>query len=196
MTFSAGDLHILRTSSGVSVAPAAAPATLRKGELMHDHPAHPSRPCDPSRRALFIRTIHGVHASIGATLAWIFGSAVLAPSMARRERVWVSAAGLAALTDGEPQAVTLRIARRDGATEAVDRRVVFLVRTGDRVRALDSTCTHLGCRTRLDPDARLIVCPCHGGVYDLSGQVVGGPPPRPLDELPTRVDGPQILVEV
>lgn len=163
---------------------------------MHDHPAHASVPCDPSRRTFFIRAIHGVHATIGATLAWIFGSAVLAPSMTRRERVWVTAVRLEALAEGEPQAVTLRVARRDGATEAVDRRVVFLVRTGDQVRALDSTCTHLGCRTRVDPDTRLIVCPCHGGVYDLTGRVVAGPPPRALDELPTRLTGPQILVEV
>src|SRR5262245_4144876 len=103
---------------------------------MHDHQAHTSSPCDSSRRTFFIRAIRGVHATIGATLAWILGSAVLAPSMARRERIWVTAVRVDALTEGEPQAVTLRVARRDGATEAVDRRVVFLVRTGDQVRAL------------------------------------------------------------
>ena len=31
------------------------------------------------------------------------------------------------------------------------------------------------------------VCPCHGGVYDFEGKVVGGPPVRPLDRFETRV---------
>jgi menaquinol-cytochrome c reductase iron-sulfur subunit len=121
---------------------------------------------------------------------------VLAPSLTRREPMWLKAADLSGLEDGEPQVVTLRVARQDGATEAVDRRVVFLVRSGETIKALDSTCTHLGCRTRVNPDARQIECPCHGGVYDLEGQVLSGPPPHALNQLPTRIDGSRILVQV
>jgi menaquinol-cytochrome c reductase iron-sulfur subunit len=163
---------------------------------MADRLAPAPHPSHDSRRSFLFRTIQGVHATIAATLAYILGSAVLAPSLERRESMWLSAADLSGLTEGEPHVVTLRVARRDGATEAVDRRVVFLVRSGDAVKALDSTCTHLGCRTRLNTDARQIECPCHGGVYDLSGQVVSGPPPHALGELPTRIDGTRILVQV
>ena len=31
------------------------------------------------------------------------------------------------------------------------------------------------------------ICPCHGGVYDFEGKVIGGPPVRPLDRFQTRV---------
>jgi Rieske Fe-S protein len=31
-------------------------------------------------------------------------------------------------------------------------------------------------------------CPCHGGVFDAEGNVVEGPPPRPLDRVEVRVD--------
>jgi Rieske Fe-S protein len=149
-----------------------------------------------SRRAFLVRIIQGVHATIGATLTFILGSAVLAPSLARRERLWLSAGNASALKDGEPVAVTLRVARQDGATEVVDRRVVFLVKSGDQIRAIDSTCTHLGCRTRFNAELGQIECPCHGGVYDIAGRVVAGPPPHPLDELPTRIDGTRVLVQV
>jgi Rieske Fe-S protein len=151
---------------------------------------------DSTRRSFLVRLIQGVHGTIGVTLAYILGSAVLAPSMTRREPLWLPAGSLAGLPDGEPRAVTLRVARQDGATEAVDRRVVFLVRSGDQVRALDSTCTHLGCRTRVNAEAGVIECPCHGGVYDLQGQVVSGPPPHPLAEIPTRLEGSRVLVQV
>lgn len=151
---------------------------------------------DHSRRSFLVRIIQGVHATMAAALAYVLGRAVLAPSLAGREPMWLSAASVASLPEGAPQAVTLRVARQDGATEVVDRRVVFLVRSGTAVRALDSTCTHLGCRTRFNAEAQCIECPCHGGVYDLQGQVISGPPPRALDELPTRIDGTRVLVQV
>lgn len=163
---------------------------------MIDQPAPALPSSRASRRSFLVRLIQGAHATMGATLAYIFGSAVLAPSMTRREPLWLPASAMSALSDGTPHAVTLRIARQDGATEAVDRRVVFLVRAGGTVRALDSTCTHLGCRTRVNAEAGVIECPCHGGMYDLQGQVVSGPPPHPLAQLPTRIEGSRVLVQV
>jgi menaquinol-cytochrome c reductase iron-sulfur subunit len=60
--------------------------------------------------------------------------------------------------------------------------------------ALSSRCMHLGCPVRYIPAAERFVCPCHGGVYDFTGEVVSGPPVRPLDRFYTRVrDG---LVEL
>lgn len=163
---------------------------------MHDQSAPAPDALSNPRRAFLVRVIQGVHATIGATLAFILGSAVLAPSLARRERLWLSAGDVSALKDGEPVAVTLRVARQDGAAEVVDCRVVFLVKAGEQVRAIDSTCTHLGCRTRFNLELGQIECPCHGGVYDVEGRVVSGPPPHPLAELPTRIDGTRVLVQV
>jgi len=158
---------------------------------------HESRPGALGRRGFFVRLIQTVHLAMGATLAFVLGRAVLSPAFAKRETLWLHAGDLNALADGEPVPVTLRIARPDGASEVVDRRVIYLVKTGDRdVRALDSTCTHLGCRTKFNPETGHIECPCHGGVYDTHGQVVAGPPPAPLAPLSTRLDGDQILVEV
>ena len=48
-------------------------------------------------------------------------------------------------------------------------------------------CTHLGCPVNWLPDARLFLCPCHGGVYYADGAVAAGPPPRRLFEYQTRV---------
>lgn len=149
-----------------------------------------------NRRGFLIRVIQTVHAGIGATLAFVVGGAVVAPAFARREKLWLPAGTLPALTDGVPTAVTLRIARSDGASETIDRRVVYLVKRGETLRALDSTCTHLGCRTKFNADTRQIECPCHGGIYDTDGQVVSGPPPSPLAEVPVRVENDRVLVQV
>jgi Rieske Fe-S protein len=56
-----------------------------------------------------------------------------------------------------------------------------------KVIALSSRCAHLGCPVRWVDAAERFICPCHGGVYDLLGRPVGGPPVRPLDRFYTRV---------
>lgn len=149
-----------------------------------------------NRRGFLIRIIQTVHAGIGATLAFVVGGAVVAPAFSRREKLWLPAGTVPQLKDGVPAAVTLRIARSDGASETVDRRVVYLIKRGDALRALDSTCTHLGCRTKFNAETSQIECPCHGGVYDTDGNVVSGPPPSPLAEVPVRLEHDRIMVQV
>ena len=58
--------------------------------------------------------------------------------------------------------------------------------------AVSNRCAHLGCPVRFVKAAGNFICPCHGGVYDFEGKVVGGPPVRPLDRFQTRVTGNQL----
>jgi len=53
--------------------------------------------------------------------------------------------------------------------------------------AISTRCAHLGCPVRFVEAAGNFICPCHGGVYDFEGKVIGGPPVRPLDRFQTRV---------
>lgn len=162
-------------------------------EPMTDHQPTPE---SPGRRNFFVRVVVAVQALMGGTIAAVLGGAVLAPSFRRKDESWLHAAALKAVREDEPLPVTLRVARQDGYAQVVDRTVVYLVRQGDTVRAMSSTCTHLGCRTSYDKASKHIVCPCHGGVYDLEGNVISGPPPAPLPPVPTKIDGDQVLVQV
>ena len=65
-----------------------------------------------------------------------------------------------------------------GSKIALDTRRVCIVRDGDRVAAISTTCTHLGCIVSLSDTG--FACPCHGSRYDQDGNVTGGPAPRPL----------------
>jgi menaquinol-cytochrome c reductase iron-sulfur subunit len=151
----------------------------------------------PGRRSFLVRAIVAIQATIGATVAFILGATTLAPSFSRRDPTWLQAAELDALPDNQPVPVTLRVTRSDGYSQVVDRTIVYLVRTGEQeVRALQSTCTHLGCRTSYDRKTKRIVCPCHGGVFDIQGNVVDGPPPSPLPSLTTKIADGNVLVQV
>jgi len=66
--------------------------------------------------------------------------------------------------------------------------VAFYVETenGRDFTALSNVCTHLGCRVRWVSDQGQFFCPCHGAVFSKEGEVVSGPPPRPLDAFEVR----------
>ena len=151
----------------------------------------------PARRRFLGGVITAIQTVIGGTLAVILGGAIVSPGLARRQGRWLPAASLDDLPPNEPKPVMLRVARQDGYTQVIDRKTVFLVKTGEsEVAALDSTCTHLGCRVSWDPQSKELKCPCHGGIYDVTGAVKAGPPPAPLTSLVTRVDGNQVLVQI
>ena len=149
------------------------------------------------RRNFLVRAIVAIQATMAATVAFILGATTLAPSFSRRDETWLQAAALDSLTENQPMPVTLRVTRSDGYSQVVDRTVVYLVRTGEEdVRALQSTCTHLGCRTSYDRKTKRILCPCHGGVFDVHGNVLDGPPPAPLPALAAKVENGNVLVQV
>jgi menaquinol-cytochrome c reductase iron-sulfur subunit len=151
---------------------------------------------DAGRRRFFARVVTSIQAVIAGAVGVVLGGAVLSPAFARRDQEWIPAGKLGDLAEEAPVPVTVRIVREDGYRQIVDRRTVFLVRSGSEVAALDSTCTHLGCRVSWNADAKELRCPCHGGVFDHLGVVKSGPPPAPLTRLTTKVEGEQVFVQV
>jgi cytochrome b6-f complex iron-sulfur subunit len=58
---------------------------------------------------------------------------------------------------------------------------VWIVREKNRLYALYSKCTHLGCTPNWFADERVFKCPCHGSQFYSNGVNFAGPAPRPLD---------------
>ena len=65
-----------------------------------------------------------------------------------------------------------------GSRMTLDVRRICVVREGDRMAAISTTCTHLGCIVSVSETG--FACPCHGSRYDQDGTVTGGPAPKPL----------------
>lgn len=61
-------------------------------------------------------------------------------------------------------------------------------------RAFSAVCTHLSCTVQYRPDLGHIWCACHDGHFDLNGQVLAGPPPRPLAAFGVTVKEVDIVV--
>lgn len=69
----------------------------------------------------------------------------------------------------------------------------ILIRTLDgELHAFGQKCTHLSCPVYFERAHQRLECPCHDGAFDAkTGNVLYGPPPRPLDpiKLEVRADG-------
>lgn len=61
--------------------------------------------------------------------------------------------------------------------------------------ALHRKCTHLGCSVPWDADQQRFACPCHASAFDIRGDVVNAPAPRPLDLFPVVIDGGLVKVD-
>lgn len=70
----------------------------------------------------------------------------------------------------------------------------IVIHTSQGFAALSAVCTHLGCIVKWDDKKQQIVCPCHGAVFDTKGNVVSGPPPKPLAPIRVGVVGGKVYI--
>lgn len=67
----------------------------------------------------------------------------------------------------------------------------ILIRTADgKYHAYGQKCTHLACPVYYERNHGRLECPCHEGAFDAAtGNVLYGPPPRPLDVIELELKG-------
>ena len=128
-------------------------------------------PRQPARRRFVNRFLGG---SFGALTAWI-----LYPVLRFLEPVEVAEAATDQVEAGRTDDAELTTTGFKIVPFGGD--PVILVKSADgELHALAATCTHLDCIVEYRRDQNLLWCNCHGGQFDVSGRVVGGPPPKPL----------------
>lgn len=71
---------------------------------------------------------------------------------------------------------------------------LLIFRVDDEVAAVSGMCTHEGCFLGWNAERKVVQCPCHGGEFDPTGQVLTGPPPAALLRFPVRIAEGQIYV--
>jgi menaquinol-cytochrome c reductase iron-sulfur subunit len=145
----------------------------------------------PYSRRNFLTWIIGGLGTLSAAMVGvpILGT-LLAPAVQpRRDESWIDFGPIKSIPVGAPRLLTAETQERDGWYERSVRRAVWVVRSGEgSLTVFSPRCTHLGCAYRWDPQKNQFACPCHGGTYAITGQVTGGPPPRALTELSSRIE--------
>ena len=102
---------------------------------------------------------------------------------------------VAGLTPGIPTGFPFSRKIKDGWVESAQTGVAYAVtHDGQNVKVFSNVCTHLSCRVTWDPDKGGFFCPCHDGLFGVDGEILAGPPPRPLDQFQTKIENGQIQI--
>ena len=77
-----------------------------------------------------------------------------------------------------------------------DKYGVWIVRDDEKIFALSTVCTHLGCTPNWFEGEQKFKCPCHGSGFKKSGINIEGPAPRPLERFKIELaDDGQISID-
>ncbi len=152
---------------------------------------------DPSRRS-FLKRVTAFGATIMAAVIGIPAiRAFLSPAFRRLAPTrWIKVGEAAQIEPGVPIRFDFSETIDDAWVETRALRGVWLyTEDGDEFTIYNGQCTHLACSYAYEEERGVFHCPCHHGLFDLkTGAVLGGPPPRPLDTLETKIEDEYLYV--
>ncbi|MFN2581528.1 MAG: ubiquinol-cytochrome c reductase iron-sulfur subunit [Candidatus Dormibacteria bacterium] len=113
---------------------------------------------------------------------------LLSPLFQQKRVSWVTVGPIDNIPVGVPTPLIASLPSDQGIPTSPEQRVVYVLRKADgTVKAFSNICTHLQCDVHWETRLQQFLCPCHGGLYDIDGKNIGGPPPQPLPEWINRI---------
>lgn len=151
---------------------------------------------DVGRRKFFTGIIGVVATAVTAVLGVPAIGYLISPGVKKQnEDEWLSLGPVSALQPGVPTGFAFSRRIRDGWVESSQTGVAYAVSDdGQNVKVFSNSCTHLACRVTWNQERGGFFCPCHDGLFGLNGEVIAGPPPRPLDQFETKIENGQISI--
>lgn len=155
-------------------------------------------PNDLNRRKFMQVAILGMGGIIGAAVGVPTVVYVVGPSLIETQaETWVRLGSSSKVELGTPTLFTFKLQRQTGWIVNEEEKSVYVLTTDGRAYiAMSNICTHLGCRVRWIAEQKQFFSPCHNGIFDINGNVVSGPPPRPLDRYEIKLEADQLFVLV
>ena len=149
-----------------------------------------------SRRNFLAIATGAIGAVIGVVIAIPAVAYVIGPALQRRtQENWVRLGPTSKVELGTPTLFKTNVESQTGWIMTEEEVSVYvLTDDGREYLALSNVCTHLGCRVRWITDQGQYFCPCHNATFDELGQVISGPPPRPLNRYETKVEDDQLYI--
>lgn len=150
-----------------------------------------------SRRDFFKTTIAAASALIGSALGIPAIAYIVGPALqTEKSNEWLHLGSTSKIEIGVPTLFKTKLQMQTGwITNEEEITVYALTENGRDYIAMSNICTHLGCHVRWISDRGQFFCPCHNGIFNKQGEVVSGPPPRPLDRFPVKVEKDQLYIQ-
>jgi menaquinol-cytochrome c reductase iron-sulfur subunit len=149
-----------------------------------------------NRRQFLGAVTWAIGALLGAGLGIPAVAYLVGPALRRQEtQEWIALGSSSKVELGTPTLFKATVERTTGwIVEENELSVYVLTDNGRDFLAMSNICTHLGCRIRWIAEQGQFFCPCHNGIFAKDGTVLGGPPPRPLDRFPVKLENDTIFI--
>jgi len=149
-----------------------------------------------SRRNFLAIATGAIGGLIGIVMAIPAVAYIIGPALQKKtSENWVRLGPTSKVELGNPSLFKATVQSQTGWIVTEDEVSVYiLTEDGREYIALSNICTHLGCRVRWIADQNQYFCPCHNAIFDKTGLVLSGPPPKPLDRYETKVEDDQLYV--
>ena len=96
---------------------------------------------------------------------------------------------------GTPKAFSFTRSNINGWEKTVNSYGGFVLRKSEsEMLVLSNRCTHLSCSVNWDDARAEYVCPCHDAQFGPEGEVLGGPPPHPLDRYEYEIEDGTLII--
>ncbi len=144
--------------------------------------------------------VFAVSALLGSIMGAVVGlpaiGYVLSPALkASTGEAKIEAGPVENYPEGVPTLFTFTRTKVNGWEKTANSYGVYVLRQGTNINVLSNRCTHLSCRVKWSDAEQVYRCPCHDAVFDKSGNVKSGPPPRPLDSLAASIENGKIIIQ-
>lgn len=113
----------------------------------------------------------------------------------RRKTHWVDVGALTAFPEGKPVKIQTKADVPFTYRNKTFTFTTWIVNRNGNFIAYDPYCTHHECYYTWEEKNTRFFCPCHGGAFDVKGEVLSGPAPHALYRYPVKVEGDRLLVE-
>jgi len=149
------------------------------------------------KRESFLKiAILGIGGFIGLSLGIPAVGYIASPArIENQSQVWIRVGSTSKVEIGTPTLFNIKIKRTTGwIVNEEEFSVYVLTENGRDYIVMSNICTHLGCRVRWIEEKGQFFCPCHNGIFNKQGDVVSGPPPKPLNQFQVKVENNAIFV--
>ena len=148
------------------------------------------------RRKFLSRITWGISGLIGLVFGIPAIGYIVGPALKKQEENWLEMGSISKVELGNPTLFKKKIVQQIGwSTKEDEVNVYILSKDGHDYEALSNVCTHLACRVRWIAEEETFLCPCHNAGFDKNGDVLFGPPPKPLDRFEVKIENDKIFIK-
>lgn len=155
-----------------------------------------SKPGEMARRKFLVRACGILAAPLAVVIGYPLAAALVGTIYRKSKLEFTKTPGFSSAPQGQPIKLNFSYVETDAYLQTETSQEVWVIKHApSKATVFSPICPHMGCRTDWHPESQKFICPCHNSIFSITGKVLSGPSPRPLDELTHKIEDGALSVQ-